>query len=100
MLNLVKSVGNEGLLGSNIPAIYLKQYGEKLELRKNDGSKVKLITLLGSLTDITMEQRDSQQIYYFNDHTTNPLTIQRQPVLKSSEAEPGGASRANVSCDP
>eukprot|EP01040_Poterioochromonas_malhamensis_P011426 gene11426-12457_t len=87
LLNLVKSVGNEGLLGSYIPAIYLKQYGEKLELRKNDGSKVKLITLLGSLTDITMEQRDSQQIYYFNDRTTDHLTIQRQSVLKAPGAE-------------
>ncbi len=103
LLNLVKLAGENGIVGCFIPPNYLKEYGEELELRDINGSKVKLKTMMDDLSEVVMQIENSQPVYYLKSYKAvapiqaikappnvipiDPMIIQRQSVSNILKAQ-------------
>eukprot|EP00981_Chlorochromonas_danica_P002916 scaffold598_cov183-Ochromonas_danica.AAC.6 len=69
MVELVKSAGSDGILGSDLPKKYLAAYGEPIELLNAEGARVKMKDMLISHNQIlVMMHKGAQPRYVFDEN--------------------------------
>eukprot|EP01040_Poterioochromonas_malhamensis_P005468 gene5468-5869_t len=102
LVDIIKSAGSEGVLGSDLPKKYFDLYGEKLDAVVDEsGSKMKLKDILSAQSRITVQMLKLQPKYVYEGDatpvTTTAPVVASKPTTVSYSSIVGASKEATTS---
>jgi hypothetical protein len=99
LVQVIKSCGTEGILGSDLPKKYYEMFGEKLDVTDEFGSKIKLKDILAAQGGVTIQMLKLQPKFLYDPTTDKPAAAAAAPSTHHNKPATGMSYSSSVNKD-